>query len=153
MTTTGPMSSEASGFSWLLDNFVRTVPGVRHTLVVSADGLLMAMSDDLDRTSGDQLSAIVAGLSSLTRGAARQLRSGEVRQSIVEMDRTFLFLMVISDGSVLAVVADASCDVGLVGYEMALLVTRTESTLTPQLVSEMRSRLPVAGPTRVAVTG
>ncbi len=52
MSTTSPMSSEASGFSWLLDNFVRTVPGVRHTLVVSADGLLMAMSDGLDRTSG-----------------------------------------------------------------------------------------------------
>ena len=80
------MSPEAVNFNFLLDNFVKSVPGVRHTLVVSADGLLMAMSDDLDRTSGDQLSAIVAGLASLTRGAARQLRSGEVRQSIIEMD-------------------------------------------------------------------
>ncbi|NLE72322.1 MAG: roadblock/LC7 domain-containing protein, partial [Actinomycetales bacterium] len=56
------ISSEAANFGWLLDNFVRTVPGTRHTLVVSADGLLMAMSDNLDRTSGDQLAAIVAGL-------------------------------------------------------------------------------------------
>ncbi|MFN0283834.1 MAG: roadblock/LC7 domain-containing protein [Kineosporiaceae bacterium] len=147
------MSPEAAGFGWLLENFVKSVPGVRHTLVVSADGLLMAMSDDLDRTSGDQLSAIVAGLSSLTRGAARQLRSGEVRQSIVETDTAFVVLMTISDGSVLAVVADAACDVGLVGYEMAMLVSRTESTLTPQLVSEMRANLPVAGPTRAAVGG
>ncbi len=144
MTTT--MSAEAANFNWLLDNFVKNVPGVRHTLVVSADGLLMAMSDDLDRTSADQLSAIVAGLSSLTRGAARQLRSGEVRQSIVEMDRLFLFLMTISDGSVLAVVADAVCEVGLVGYEMALLVSRTENVLSPQLISEMRARLPIGGP-------
>ena len=83
MTT---LSTEAANFSWLLDNFVKSVPGVRHTLVVSADGLLMAMSDELDRTSGDQLAAIVSGMSSLTRGAARQLRAGEVRQSIVEMD-------------------------------------------------------------------
>ena len=108
MTT---MSTEAANFSWLLDNFVKSVPGVRHTLVVSADGLLMAMSDDLDRTSGDQLSAIVSGMSSLTRGAARQLRSGEVRQSIVEMDTMFMFTMSISDGSVLSVMADATCDV------------------------------------------
>ncbi len=144
MTTT--RSAEAANFNWLLDNFVKSVPGVRHTLVVSADGLLMAMSDDLDRTSADQLSAIVAGLSSLTRGAARQLRSGEVRQSIVEMDRLFLFLMTISDGSVLAVVADAVCEVGLVGYEMALLVSRTENVLSPQLISEMRARLPIGGP-------
>lgn len=148
-----PMSTEAANFGWLLDNFVASTPGVRHTLVVSADGLLMAMSANLDRTSGDQLSAIVAGLSSLTRGAARQLRSGEVRQTVVETDDAFVLLMTVSDGSVLAVVADATCDVGLVGYEMALLVSRTESTLTPQLVSEMRAHLPVAGPTRAVVAG
>jgi hypothetical protein len=46
---------------------------------------------------------------------------------------------------VLAVAAEATCDVGLVGYEMTLLVTRTEATMTPALVSEMRSRLPVDG--------
>ena len=142
------ISSEAANFGWLLDNYVRTVPGTRHTLVVSADGLLMAMSDNLDRTSGDQLAAIVAGLSSLTRGAARQLQAGDVRQAIVEMDELFLFLMSVSNGSVLAVVADTTCDVGLIGYEMAMLVSRTETTLTPQLVTEMRGNLPVDGAVR-----
>jgi uncharacterized protein len=150
MTT---LSTEAANFNWLLGNFVKSVPGVQHTLVVSADGLLMAMSDDLDRTSGDQLSAIVSGLASLTRGAARQLRAGDVRQSIVEMDELFLFTTNISDGSVLAVVADSTCDVGLVGYEMTVLVTRAEDTMTPQLVAEMRSRLPVAGPARPVGVG
>jgi len=145
------MSTEATNFSWLLDNFVRSVTGVTHTLVVSADGLLMAMSDQLDRTQGDQLSAIVSGISSLTRGAARQLNAGEVRQAIVEMDSMFLFSMVVSDGSVIAVMADAGCDVGLIGYEMALLVSRTEQTLTPQLVGEMRARLPISGATRATV--
>ena len=101
------LSTEAANFGWLLDNFVRTVPGTRHTLVVSADGLLMAMSEQLDRTSGDQLAAIVSGMSSLTRGAARQLRAGEVRQAIIEMDNLFLFLMSVSNGSVLAVVAES----------------------------------------------
>jgi predicted regulator of Ras-like GTPase activity (Roadblock/LC7/MglB family) len=125
------MSPEAANFNWLLDNFVKSVAGVRHTLVVSADGLLMAMSDELDRTSGDQLAAIVAGLSSLTRGAARQLRCGDVRQSIIEMDTQFLFLMSISDGSSFAVLAARSCDVGQVGYEMALLVDRVGEALTP----------------------
>lgn len=145
------LSTEAANFSWLLDNFVSSVPEVEHTLVVSADGLLMAMSDDLDRTSGDQLGAVVAGMSSLTRGAARHLGAGQVRQAVVEMDELFLFLMSISDGSVLAVVAGAGCDIGLVGYEMTLLVSRTESTMTPQLVTEMRSRLPVHGALRATV--
>lgn len=145
------LSTEATNFGWLLDNFVRTVPGTRHTLVVSADGLLMAMSDNLDRTSGDQLAAIVSGMSSLTRGASRQLNGGAVRQSIIEMDNGFLFLMNVSNGSVLAAVADSTCDVGLIGYEMAMLVSRTEATLTPQLITEMRSGLPVDGAVRAPV--
>ncbi|MGI4894222.1 MAG: roadblock/LC7 domain-containing protein [Janthinobacterium lividum] len=140
------LSSEAADFSWLLDNFVKTTAGVQHTVVVSADGLLMAMSDQLDRESGDQLAAIVSGTSSLARGAARQLGSGEVRQAIIEMDEAFLFLVNISDGSVLAVAAEAGCDVGLIGYEMAMLVQRAETVLTPQLVSEMRAHLPTSAP-------
>ena len=144
------LSAEAADFGWLLDNFVRSVPGTKHTLVVSADGLLMAMSENLDRTSGDQLSAIVSGISSLTRGAAHQLEAGDVRQAIVEMDELFLFLMSVSNGSILAVVAESTCDVGLIGYEMALLVSRTEATLTPQLITEMRGQLPTDGQTRVS---
>ena len=140
------LSTEAADFSWLLDNFVRSTAGVQHTVVVSADGLLMAMSDRLDRESGDQLSAIVSGISSLARGAANQLRAGDVRQAIVEMDDSFFFLVNISDGSVLAVSAEAGCDVGLIGYEMAMLVQRCEAVLTPQLVSEMRAALPTSAP-------
>lgn len=146
-----PMNDEGADFAWLLNNFVRNVPGARHALAVSADGLLMAMSTELDRTSGDQMAAIVAGLSSLTRGASRQLRAGEVRQAVVEMDTLFLVLMSVSDGSVLAVVADGDCEIGLIGYEMAMLVTRAEATLTPQLVSQLRAQLPIAGPIRTVV--
>lgn len=147
------LSDEAANFSWLLNNFVKSVPGIRHTLVVSADGLLMAMSQDLDRIAGDQLAAIVSALSSLTNGASRQINAGSVRQSIVEMDRAFVFTTSISDGSILAVVADAMCDVGLVGYEMTLLVSRAETTMTPQLVADMRAQLPADGTTSGALVG
>ena len=52
-------------------------------------------------------------------------------------------------------IADSLSNVGLVGYEMTLLVTRAEATMTPQLVSEMRSRLPMsaAGLRPVGVEG
>ncbi len=137
-------TTQAVNFNWLLVNFVRSVAGVRHTLVVSADGLLMAMSDGLGRTAGDQLAAIVSGLSALTGGAARQLRAGKVLQGVIEMESAFLFTSTISDGSVLAVVSEASCDVGLIGYEMTVLANRAEAVMTPELVSEMRAKLPLA---------
>jgi hypothetical protein len=40
------------------------------------------------------------------------------------------------------VLAAPSCDVGLVGYEMALLVARTGDVLTPQLRAELQASLP-----------
>jgi uncharacterized protein len=116
---------------WLLANFVERVPGVVHAAAVSVDGLLMASSPDLPRDRGDQLAAIASGLVSLTQGAARCFEAGAVMQTVVEMDDGFLFLMSISDGSSFAVLAARSCDVGQVGYEMALLVDRVGDALTP----------------------
>lgn len=138
-------------FVWLLDEFVRSTPGTTFALVVSADGLLMTMSQGVDRTRGDQLAAIVSGISSLTRGAARELGGRQVAQCVVELDSGFLVLMNVSGGSVLAVAADTSCDVGVVGYEMAMLASRAQTTLTPQLVSDLRRELPVDSPTRTEV--
>nr|BFE76604.1 hypothetical protein GCM10020092_099050 [Actinoplanes digitatis] len=57
--------------------------------------------------------------------------AGEVQQTIIEMDSGYLFLMSISDGSSMAVLAARSCDVGQVGYEMALLVERVGAALVP----------------------
>jgi predicted regulator of Ras-like GTPase activity (Roadblock/LC7/MglB family) len=65
-----------------------------------------------------------------------------VNQTIVEMERGFLFVMSVSDGSVLSVLASPACDIGLVGYEMALLVARTGDVLTPQLRAELQAALP-----------
>ena len=61
---------------------------------------------------------------------------------IVEMEHAFLFVTGISDGSLLAVMATASADVGLVAYEMAVLVEKAGATLTPELRAELQSALP-----------
>jgi predicted regulator of Ras-like GTPase activity (Roadblock/LC7/MglB family) len=43
----------------------------------------------------------------------------------------YLFVTSIADGSALTVFADASCDIGMVGYEMTMLVNRVGQLLTP----------------------
>ncbi|WP_078958544.1 roadblock/LC7 domain-containing protein [Streptomyces sp. WM6373] len=120
------MSQAAQNLNWLITNFVDNTPGVSHTVVVSADGLLLA---------------VASGLTSLTAGASRIFEGGAVNQTVVEMDRGFLFLMSVSDGSSLAVLAHPECDIGLVGYEMALLVDRAGSVLTPDLRAELQGSL------------
>ncbi|HET6211619.1 MAG TPA: roadblock/LC7 domain-containing protein [Micromonosporaceae bacterium] len=116
---------------WLLTNFADNVAGIAHVIAVSADGLLLASSRDLPADRAEQLSAIVAGVISLTDGASRCFSAGSVLQTIIEMDSGYLFLMSISDGSALGVLAARTCDVGQVGYEMALLVERVGAALVP----------------------
>ena len=131
-----------SDLGWLIDGFIEQVPGVANAVVVSSDGLVLAMSDRLDRAHADQLAAITAGLSSLTKGAASCFEAGEVRQLIVEMDAGYLFVSAISDGSCFAVFASTDADIGLVGYEMSLLVERIGQVLTPALRGELQASLP-----------
>ncbi len=57
-----PMSQAAQNLNWLITNFVDNTPGVSHTVVVSADGLLLAMSDGFPRDRADQLAAVASGL-------------------------------------------------------------------------------------------
>jgi len=136
------LSAEARNLSWLVSNFVERVPGVREATVVSSDGLLIALSDGLDRSSADRLSAVSAGLLSIAKGGSTPIGGGRVHEVIIEMENAFLFVTGISDGSCLACVASAECDVGLVGYEMAVLVDKCASALTPGLVSELQTALP-----------
>jgi len=116
---------------WLLNNFADSVAGIAHVVAVSADGLLLAASRDLPPERADQLAAITSGVVSLTDGGSRMFDAGAVRQTIIEMDSGYLFLMSISDGSSMAVLAARGCDVGQVGYEMALLVDRVGVALSP----------------------
>ena len=71
-----PLSAEARNLNWLLGNFATSTPGVAHAMVVSADGLPVAVSERLDRTMADQLAAIASGVASLSQGAARYFDAG-----------------------------------------------------------------------------
>ncbi|MDQ3887313.1 MAG: roadblock/LC7 domain-containing protein [Actinomycetota bacterium] len=130
--------AQLNQFGWLVDDFVNRVPGVAHAVVVSADGLLLTASAYLPRDRADQLAAVASGLISLTQGAARCFEAGQVVQTVVEMERGIVLLMSINAGSCLAVLASTNCDIGLVGYEMTLLVDRVGQVLTPQLRAELQ---------------
>jgi predicted regulator of Ras-like GTPase activity (Roadblock/LC7/MglB family) len=128
-------------FNWLLANFVRGTDGVRDAVAVSSDGLLIAMSEGLDRTSADRLAALVSGLSSLAKSAARNYDFEALKLIMIEMKRGFLLVSAIEGGSCVGVIADSQCDIGLVGYEIAVLADRAGVLLTPALITELRETL------------
>jgi hypothetical protein len=67
------------------------------------------------------------------------LNAEPVNQTIVEMAGGYLFVTSISEGSMLAVLAERSCDMGMIGYEMTLLAARVGHMLSP-------GRRPAPGP-------
>jgi hypothetical protein len=126
---------------FLIRNFAERVPGVRDATIVSSDGLLLAMSNGMTRESADRFAAAASGLIGLAHGAAAPFGGGRVTEVIIEMEYGFIFVTGISDGSSMAVMAEASCDVGLVGYEMARMVERCGVVLTPEIRAELQGSL------------
>ena len=137
------MESTAAQLNWLLDNLVARVEHVRQAVILSRDGLVVATSQNMAREDGDHLSALAAGVQSLARGAGRHFAGGDVRQTIIEMDSAFLFVMAAGQGTCLAVVSSADANVGVMAYEMAMLVRRMGKYLTA--APRFPDREPAAG--------
>uniref|UniRef100_A0AAU3GR90 Roadblock/LC7 domain-containing protein n=1 Tax=Streptomyces sp. NBC_01401 TaxID=2903854 RepID=A0AAU3GR90_9ACTN len=147
------LSSEARNLHWLLSNLVEEVPGVHSVTVVSSDGLMLLSSDPGlakggaagrqtgPRGSSADLATIVSGIGSLTIGAAKLMDGGGVKQTMVAMDEGSVFVMSISDGSLLGVHATPDCDMSVIAYHMALFVGRAGHVLTPELRSELRKSM------------
>ena len=133
--------STAQDLNWLTTAFTERVPLVAHAAVVSSDGLPLACSSGLPADRVDQLAAMTSGLTSLVHGAARIFEGGPVTQTVTMMEQSMLILKLISDNSVLAILAGAECDLGLVTSEMVLLGEQVGGILTPE-VRRLLSRRP-----------
>ncbi|WP_306324277.1 MULTISPECIES: roadblock/LC7 domain-containing protein [unclassified Streptomyces] len=127
--------------NWLLDELVERVAGIRKAMVLSGDGLPTGVSEGLSREDSEHLAAVASGFHSLAKGVGRHFEAGGVRQTVVELDDAFLFVTAAGDGSCLAVLSEADSDVGLVAYEMTLLVKRVGA----HLGTARRTDLPAGG--------
>ena len=125
------MSTPAS-LDWLLDDFVERVPAAQRAVVLSVDGLLMGGSRGMEQADAEQMAAVAAGFASLSRSAGRHFQAGPVRQTIIEMEEAVLLVTSAGQGSCLAVLSDAASDIGMVAYEMAMLVERIGHNLATQ---------------------
>ena len=123
--------------NWLVNDFTVRVADIAHAIVVSADGVPLALSDGIPGFAVEQFAAITSGLTSLVVGAARIMEAGAPRQALVEMDNGLMFVMAISDGSCLAVLAAPECDTRQVSFEMTRLVEAVGELLTPAIRAEV----------------
>jgi predicted regulator of Ras-like GTPase activity (Roadblock/LC7/MglB family) len=125
---------------WLLDDLIDRVNEAEHAIVLSSDGLLMASSAALQRADGEHLSAVASGLQSLAKGLSEHVRGGAVKQTVVELRSRFLIVTVAGERACLAVLCTQNADIGLVAYEMAMLVARVGQYLTSGARTEAVAR-------------
>ncbi len=131
--------------NWLVTDFAERIPDVAHAVIVSSDGLVVGISAGLPEDRADRLAAVTSGLSSLGQGAARMFEAGPVIQMVVEMDDGVLVVMSIGYGASLAVLAGPDSKMGLLAYEMTLLVAQAGRVITPAARHEDHVALPHGG--------
>jgi predicted regulator of Ras-like GTPase activity (Roadblock/LC7/MglB family) len=125
---TGPetgMGGLVGQLDWLLDDLVRRVAHITKAVILSQDGMTLGASQTLGRDDAEHLAALAAGFQSLARGTSRHFGGGAVRQTVIEMESGFLLVTAAGSGTCLAVITGPGADLGLVAYEMAVLVRRS----------------------------
>jgi predicted regulator of Ras-like GTPase activity (Roadblock/LC7/MglB family) len=132
------LSTEAQQFNWLLSQFAGNTPEVIDAIAVSSDGLLIAMSNKLDRANADRLAAITSALISLAQGAGRVYDLGVPNKVIIDLDRGYLLVSAITSGSTLGVLASRQANLGNLAYEMAVFANRAGEVISPQLIEELK---------------
>ncbi|OLF16800.1 roadblock/LC7 domain-containing protein [Actinophytocola xanthii] len=114
----------ASSLNWLLDDMVKRLAGAERAAALSADGLLLGRSASLDREDGEHLAAMASAFRSLARGVGTQFDKGLVQQTVVELEDGYLVVTEAGEGACLALLASANADLGMIAYEMNVIVQK-----------------------------
>ena len=119
-----------NGLNWLLDDLVRRLAGGENAIVLSGDGLPLGRSAALDRDSAEHLAAMASAFQSLSRGVGATFGKGAVQQTVVEMEYGFLVVTEAGEGACLALLVSVQADLGMVAYEMNVIVQQVGSSLS-----------------------
>lgn len=114
--------SSGNELNWLLDDLVKRAAGAERAVVLSSDGLVIGRSSDLSKEDSEHLSAMASALQSLARGFGRHFGGGAVRQTVVELEHAYLVVTAAGSGTCLALLATENADMGMIAYEMSLMV-------------------------------
>lgn len=120
----------AGDLDWLLNDLVEKLAGVRHAVVHSTDGLLLANSSRMSREDAEHFSAMSCTLYGLSRSAGHRFDGGRVRQAVIELDHAVLFVTAAGDNACLALQTTADANLGMVAYEMNMTVQRVGTFLS-----------------------
>lgn len=119
--------------SWMVRDIVDNVPGARHAVVLSADGLPRGATEGLAEKDVRTISAAMSGMQALSKATAHFAGPDAERrwnQTVVEFDEGWAFLIGAGQGAYLAAAADPDVDLQQISFRMHRLVARLGENLT-----------------------
>jgi len=138
MTNPAAVPHDPHDFGWVVDNFVRSTPGVSHALIVSADGLPLIAAGGMSADLADPLAAMTSGIISLGNNIASKVGEAGCDQVMLKFPSGHFLFMGIGSLAGFAVLVDDGANLGVVGHQMARLVDSVGHLLTPQLRDDLR---------------
>lgn len=130
MNNKASVEPKHTALDWLLDSLINRVPGSERAVVLSADGLAVARSSGLSREDAEHLAAIASAMHSLARGVGSRFDKGQLRQTVIELAGGYLVVTEAGQGACLAVLTEIDADLGLVAYEMNVIVGQVRDQLS-----------------------
>ncbi|MES5819854.1 roadblock/LC7 domain-containing protein [Streptomyces sp. RG80] len=118
-----------------LDEAIGTVRGARHALLLGAEGLPRGASAGIGRDMADTISAAMTGIHAYSRATAPfagGLRDDEWRQTAIEFQHGWIFLIAAGDGAFLAASAEHDCDIEEFTTRLSDVVPKLVARQVPQ---------------------
>ncbi|MGW5237234.1 roadblock/LC7 domain-containing protein, partial [Streptomyces nodosus] len=97
-----------------LDQVITEVEGARHAVLLGADGLPRGATSGMSRDLADTISAAMTGIhaySRVTSQFAGVEEDAEWRQTVIEFQHGWIFLIAAGAGAFLAAAAEHDCDI------------------------------------------
>ncbi|QDN54246.1 roadblock/LC7 domain-containing protein [Streptomyces sp. S1D4-20] len=133
MTTAGTDLAVLGTLGWMLDEEIVCLPHVLRALVLSADGLVVTASKDMDQDMADRAAAAVTGMQAVSRQAAEFADSKDAKgkstvgpweMTLNQYKNGFLIVMAAGAGTYLTVSATREADIESVSFSMEKVIDR-----------------------------
>ncbi|GLW02843.1 roadblock/LC7 domain-containing protein [Streptomyces lavendulae] len=117
-----------------LDRVVSEVKGARHAVLLGSDGLPRGATTGMSRDLADTISAAMTGIhaySRVTSQFAGAAEDAEWRQTVIEFQHGWIFLLAAGPDAFLAAAAEQACDIEELTTRLHSVVPRLTAAATP----------------------
>ena len=136
----------ADEFGWLLARFSRAAAQVRHAVVVSTDGRIVAMAQGLSESDARRLAVVTVSLGCLARGAADACEAEWSGRIVAEFSVGYLVITAINANCVIGIVAAPQADLDVLTTDVATLAREIgpsiDSAAMDDMVRDLAGRFP-----------